>query len=318
MGDYISNDPRESGINDSLQSPWGGPSSTTSTSSILSIQKEQTKEAKRLEQQRAHEYQQSQALRTQFDQLSASEQRAGWSGAPSVPRAKSLREIQEEERTAAARNKSSQPAAATSSMASIVAARPQGGGTPRGWGVRPPSFNSNSAQPETESNNHSWDSHDGSNSHTDVSKPAQPSQAVASPAALGGAWAGRQSTVAATHKVSQSAPNAAGDFPTLSSKPTTQGHQAKASSRNVRNHDVPSATQQREPDTARERLGKFKQWCREQMVILTGTDDITVLEFCMSMTSYEEVKDVICEFIGTSSNVVKFVKEFYKRKAGTL
>lgn len=78
------------------------------------------------------------------------------------------------------------------------------------------------------------------------------------------------------------------------------------------------ATQQKEPDTARERLEKFKQWCREQMVILTGSDDITILEFCMPMMSYEEVKDAVCEFIGTSSNVIKFVKEFYKRKAGAL
>lgn len=60
--------------------------------------------------------------------------------------------------------------------------------------------------------------------------------------------------------------------------------------------------------------GEFRAWCAEQMNVLTGSTDVTLCEFLMSVESNSEIADYIATYLGTTPAVATFSAEFIKRK----
>jgi len=62
---------------------------------------------------------------------------------------------------------------------------------------------------------------------------------------------------------------------------------------------------------------EMRAWCTQQMQKIKGSDDITLLEFCMSLDSALEIRTYIQQYLGAKAEVVNFATEFLRRKAET-
>ena len=60
---------------------------------------------------------------------------------------------------------------------------------------------------------------------------------------------------------------------------------------------------------------EFESWCRKQMMILTGSEDMTLMQFLMSLVSPGEIAEYIREYLGEKPSISSFTAEFIKRKA---
>ena len=60
--------------------------------------------------------------------------------------------------------------------------------------------------------------------------------------------------------------------------------------------------------------GEFREWCIEQMKTLTGSSDVTLCEFLMTVESNSEVADYVAAYLGTTPAVATFSSDFLKRK----
>ena len=58
----------------------------------------------------------------------------------------------------------------------------------------------------------------------------------------------------------------------------------------------------------------FQSWCAEQMLAITGSDDITLLEFCATLASPAEVNEYLQTYLGSTAEVSAFTREFLKRR----
>ncbi|XP_024517879.1 uncharacterized protein LOC9662666 [Selaginella moellendorffii] len=58
----------------------------------------------------------------------------------------------------------------------------------------------------------------------------------------------------------------------------------------------------------------FRQWCESQMKKLTGNDDMTLLEFCLSLPSSAEAGEYLTQYLGSTANVQAFKSELLQRK----
>ena len=58
---------------------------------------------------------------------------------------------------------------------------------------------------------------------------------------------------------------------------------------------------------------EFDMWCREEMIALSGSDDISLLDFCISLED-AEVLSYLQDYLGQSKSVVNFAKAFNKKR----
>ena len=57
----------------------------------------------------------------------------------------------------------------------------------------------------------------------------------------------------------------------------------------------------------------FDEWCKDQMMELYGSDDISLLEFCRDLDD-SQILLYLQDLLGTSKRVTAFGKEFIRRK----
>jgi len=60
----------------------------------------------------------------------------------------------------------------------------------------------------------------------------------------------------------------------------------------------------------------LESWCKEQMKKLNGTDDMTLVAFCMTLSDPIEIKQYITAYLGSTPQVNNFASEFINRKSG--
>jgi GYF domain len=96
---------------------------------------------------------------------------------------------------------------------------------------------------------------------------------------------------------------------TVPNKSATQGQVQRASS-----------VSEREPSTANAFGAKMdpalEKWCKDQMHKLNGTDDLTLVDFCMILTDSEEIRQYLTAYLGSTPQVNAFATEFIQRKGG--
>ncbi|WPT17711.1 hypothetical protein PSENEW3_00005713 [Picochlorum sp. SENEW3] len=64
--------------------------------------------------------------------------------------------------------------------------------------------------------------------------------------------------------------------------------------------------------------GEFRTWCMEQMKTLTGSEDVTLCEFLMTVESNSEVADYVAAYLGATAAAATFSSEFLRRKLAEL
>jgi len=57
-------------------------------------------------------------------------------------------------------------------------------------------------------------------------------------------------------------------------------------------------------------------WCKDQLMKLNGSDDLTLVSFCMTLTHADEIRQYITAYLGSSPQVNSFATEFINRKNG--
>ena len=57
----------------------------------------------------------------------------------------------------------------------------------------------------------------------------------------------------------------------------------------------------------------FRDWCRSQLLDLTGSTDLALIEFLMTLASRSEVAEYVQLYLGTSERVAAFTTEFLDR-----
>jgi len=61
----------------------------------------------------------------------------------------------------------------------------------------------------------------------------------------------------------------------------------------------------------------LESWCKEQMKKLNGSEDLTLVAFCMTLTDPVEIKQYLTAYLGSSPQVNNFASEFIHHKNGT-
>jgi len=60
----------------------------------------------------------------------------------------------------------------------------------------------------------------------------------------------------------------------------------------------------------------MESWCKDQLRQITGSDDLTLAHFCMTLNDEAEIKQYLTAYLGTSNQVNSFAGEFISRKNG--
>jgi hypothetical protein len=60
----------------------------------------------------------------------------------------------------------------------------------------------------------------------------------------------------------------------------------------------------------------LEAWCKDQMEKLNGSNDLTLIQFCMTLTDAEEIRQYLTAYLGSTAQVNNFATEFIKRKGG--
>lgn len=58
----------------------------------------------------------------------------------------------------------------------------------------------------------------------------------------------------------------------------------------------------------------LEQWAKDQMKRINGTDDLTLVAFCMTLEDPEEIRQYLSAYLGPSNSVNTFATEFISRK----
>jgi hypothetical protein len=101
----------------------------------------------------------------------------------------------------------------------------------------------------------------------------------------------------------------------------TQGH-GKAQANMTRNAS-PNTQQLRSNSTASstpaEEFGTtmspaLEQWCKEEMQQINGSDDLTLVAFCMTLDDANEIRQYLTTYLGSTSQVNNFATEFITKR----
>merc|ERR1711862_1035588 len=60
----------------------------------------------------------------------------------------------------------------------------------------------------------------------------------------------------------------------------------------------------------------LESWCKDKMQKLTGSDDLTLISFCMTLNDLVEIRQYLAAYLGSTPEVSNFANEFIHRKGG--
>ena len=104
------------------------------------------------------------------------------------------------------------------------------------------------------------------------------------------------------------------DFPTLGGMSGSRGPSAKSGGMDKLGRAPHSQGNAQALANALHLSNDFKAWCQSQMVMLNGSDDLTLIEFLMSLSSESEIKEYLVVYLGNNKKVTKFSEDFLLRK----
>lgn len=92
---------------------------------------------------------------------------------------------------------------------------------------------------------------------------------------------------------------------------------AASSSSKQPNHNSKASTASTSSDEFGAKMSPvLERWCKEQMLKLNGTDDLTLVSFCMTLNDPNEIRQYLVTYLGSSPQVNNFANEFIHRKLG--
>jgi hypothetical protein len=58
----------------------------------------------------------------------------------------------------------------------------------------------------------------------------------------------------------------------------------------------------------------LEQWCKEEMQQINGSDDLTLVAFCMTLDDANEIRQYLTTYLGSTSQVNNFATEFINKR----
>ena len=133
-------------------------------------------------------------------------------------------------------------------------------------------------------------------------------------AARGGSTAWQSGTVKPTTAAVLTNPSAAVQMPSGSTrdKPTSSG----SASSSLHSQTIPH---QGSNSSAAEEFGAkmspaLEKWCNDQMMKLNGTNDLTLVSFCMTLCNASEIRQYLTAYLGSTPQVNSFATEFINKR----
>ena len=60
----------------------------------------------------------------------------------------------------------------------------------------------------------------------------------------------------------------------------------------------------------------LETWSKTQLKKITGSDDLTLVHFCMTLADSSEIRQYLSLYLGSTPQVAAFANEFIQRKSG--
>jgi PERQ amino acid-rich with GYF domain-containing protein len=78
-------------------------------------------------------------------------------------------------------------------------------------------------------------------------------------------------------------------------------------------------TQQAGGASAAEEFGaamspSLERWCKDQMMKLNGSDDLTLVSFCMTLNDPSEIRQYLAAYLGSTPQVASFATDFINKR----
>eukprot|EP00557_Chaetoceros_sp_GSL56_P004917 CAMPEP_0176492920 /NCGR_PEP_ID=MMETSP0200_2-20121128/9277_1 /TAXON_ID=947934 /ORGANISM="Chaetoceros sp., Strain GSL56" /LENGTH=1074 /DNA_ID=CAMNT_0017890557 /DNA_START=216 /DNA_END=3440 /DNA_ORIENTATION=- len=151
---------------------------------------------------------------------------------------------------------------------------------------------------------------------------AQLSKQKKSSAQTGGGWAGVAASGGTTawSGATVKAPN----VPTSLGNPMSNAQQGRSKQQMSSSSSYSNANDSRlstqmtlEEFGANDKMTpELESWCKQQMKKLNGSDDLTLVAFCMTLNDSVEIKQYLTAYLGSTPQVNNFASEFINRKHG--
>jgi len=120
---------------------------------------------------------------------------------------------------------------------------------------------------------------------------------------IGNPWSRKQQSMPSPNPTNQ------GSFPSLSSQVKSSNKMRSNEPRRVEKE----ASSASNPISNSSMSDEFTKWCKEQMLLLNGSDDLTLVDFLMSLPSEKEIREYVEFYLGKSAKASKFTTEFLFR-----
>ena len=140
-------------------------------------------------------------------------------------------------------------------------------------------------------------------------------------AATGGtsAWSGGQVAASAPLSTQAAAPRVSGAKPTASMQQVKARQQAQvaAAHKQVMHQKAKAVVEGASEFGENGKMSSsLETWCKDQMRVINGSDDLTLVSFCMTLSDQAEIKQYLTAYLGSTPQVNNFAAEFINRKDG--
>lgn len=111
------------------------------------------------------------------------------------------------------------------------------------------------------------------------------------------------------------APNSAHSLrPHGGNKPSPAPRQVSAPSAMQQQQCRSSQEDQHADDFGASMSPALESWCKAQMTKINGSDDLTLVSFCMTLTDPSEIRQYLTAYLGSSTQVNNFASEFINKR----
>lgn len=97
-------------------------------------------------------------------------------------------------------------------------------------------------------------------------------------------------------------------------KPVSAQRQLSAPSAMQQQHRRASQEDQHADDFGAAMSPALEGWCKAQMTKINGSDDLTLVSFCMTLTDPSEIRQYLTAYLGSSPQVSSFAAEFINKR----
>jgi hypothetical protein len=101
-------------------------------------------------------------------------------------------------------------------------------------------------------------------------------------------------------------------------RPLSNSRPALAQQRHISAPSPPTASRSQEKSQAVDFGANIspalESWCKSQMMKINGSDDLTLVAFCMTLTDASEIKQYLTAYLGSSPQVSTFAAEFIQKR----